>query len=85
MKNKKTILTDEQKINLHKLWETYGNNGINHSLTGHKFIQSLLENLEFRMRNDSFNKYFFKIKKFYRLRKTDKLYKDVYAIVKNCL
>jgi len=85
MKVANKIFSQEQHEKLHELWRKYGNNGKEHSLKGHKFIQSLIENLDKRMKSDSFNVYFFKLKKFYGLKKTDLLYKEVYAIINNCL
>jgi len=85
MKVSNKILSQKQHEKLHLLWQIYGNNGKKHSLTGHKFIQSLVESLNERMRDDSFPIYFEKIKKFYRLKTTDEIFKDVYDVIKSCL
>ena len=83
MKIHNTIFSEADFTELDKLWRIYGNNGVEHSLTGHKFIQMLVENLTDRMKNyKSFEAYFFAIKKHLRVKKTEQLYIDVLKIVK---
>jgi len=36
-------LTEEQKNQLKDIWFIYGNNGKKHTLSGHKYIQKLLD------------------------------------------
>lgn len=37
------IITKDQRVKLEAAWFVYGNNGRKHTLSGHKFIQGILE------------------------------------------
>lgn len=75
-------ISNEDKKELERLWFIYGNNGIKHLDKNHHFIQSFIDNLSGRIKNKSFKTYFEEIKKFYSIRKTDEIYKEVFNVLK---